>query len=123
MMKGTKLYSVMHQKCPHCQEANMFKHASLSVKFADMYDACPACGFDFIKEPSFYFGAMYFSYAFQTAVCVAVYLILRFTINPDTWTYVIWMIAGSILILPWNYRWSRVAWLNIFSSYKKEVSR
>ncbi|HEY8936424.1 MAG TPA: DUF983 domain-containing protein, partial [Cyclobacteriaceae bacterium] len=68
-------------------------------------------------------GAMYFSYAFQTAICVAVCLILRFTLNPDTWTYVTWMIAGSIVILPWNYRWSRVAWINLFSSYKKEISR
>lgn len=120
MIKGTKLYSVMHQKCPHCQEGDMFKHPSLSLKFMDMHDRCPVCGFDFIKEPSFYFGAMYFSYAFQTVVCVAVYLILRFTMNPDTWTYVIWMIVGSILILPWNYRWSRVSWLNLFSSYSRQ---
>ena len=120
MIKGTKLYSVMHQKCPYCQEGDMFTHNSLSVKFTEMRDTCPACGFDFVKEPSFYFGAMYFSYAFQTLICVVVYLILRFTVNPDTWTYVAWMIVGSVLFLPWNYRWSRAAWLNLFSTYKKK---
>jgi uncharacterized protein (DUF983 family) len=111
---GNKLYSVFYQKCPNCHEASMFTHSPFSTKFMDMHKTCPACGFDFVQEPSFYFGAMYFSYAFQVVVFVAVYLALRYTINPDTWTYVIWMIIGSLLITPLNYRWSRVAWINCF---------
>lgn len=116
--KGTKLYSVIHQKCPHCQEGDMFKHGTLSLKFAEMHKNCPVCGFDFIQEPSFYFGAMYFSYAIQVAVFVAVYLLLKFTFDPDVWTYVLWMIVGAIVILPWNFRWSRVAWINLFAKYR-----
>src|SRR5687767_13255586 len=110
--KGTKLYSVLHQKCPQCQEGDMFKYSTFSPKFAEMHKNCPACGFDFIQEPSYYFGAMYFSYAIQVAVFVAVYLILRYTVNPGTSTYIIWMIVGAIAILPLNFRWSRLAWLN-----------
>lgn len=116
--KGNKLYSVLYQKCPNCHEGNMFSHSVWSPRFADMHKTCPVCGFDFIQEPSFYFGAMYFSYAFQVVVFVAVYLILRFTTDPGTWTYVAYMILGSILILPWNFRVSRVAWINLFVSYR-----
>ena len=116
--KGSKLYSVINQTCPNCQQASMFTHSPFSLKFMEMHKSCPACGFDFVQEPSFYFGAMYFSYAIQVAVFVAVYIGLRYTINPDTWTYVIWMIIGSILILPLNYRWSRVAWINLFVTSK-----
>lgn len=121
--KGTKLYSVVHQKCPHCQEGNMFKHGAASLKFAVMNKNCPVCGFDFIQEPSFYFGAMYFSYGIQVAVFVFVYLVLRFTTNPADWVYITWMIVAAALILPLNFRWSRVAWINLFAKYKGQAYR
>ncbi|HEY9048608.1 MAG TPA: DUF983 domain-containing protein [Ohtaekwangia sp.] len=116
--KGEKLYSVLYQKCPSCHEGNMFTHPVWSPKFADMNKNCPVCGFDFIQEPSYYFGAMYFSYAIQVAVFVLVYFVLRYTWDPGTWTYVIYMILGSIVILPLNFRLSRAAWINLFVSYK-----
>jgi uncharacterized protein (DUF983 family) len=117
--KGTKLYSIIHQQCPRCQEHDMFRYSAFSPRFAEMNKACPACGFDLVQEPSFYFGAMYVSYAIQVAVFVAVYLGLRYTIDPGTWTYVAWMIVGAIVILPINFRLSRVAWINLFVSYKQ----
>jgi len=119
--KGTKMYSILHEKCPRCHTGNMFTNSPFSARFADMNKTCPHCGFDLVQEPSFYFGAMYVSYAVQVAVFVAVYLVLRFTIDPSTWTYVAWMIVGSIAVLPFNFRVSRVAWINMFVSYKKEA--
>lgn len=121
--KGTKLYSVLHQKCPRCHEGDMFSNSVWSPKFSAMHKNCPVCGFDFIQEPSYYFGAMYFSYAFQVAVFVLVYLVLRYTYNPDTWTYVIFMILGAVLILPVNFRMSRSAWINLFVSYRPDAGR
>jgi uncharacterized protein (DUF983 family) len=96
----------------------MFKHGTLSTKFMQMHKSCPACGFDFIQEPSFYFGAMYFSYAIQVAVFTFVYLLLRYTFDPDEWTYIVWMIVAVVAILPLNFRWSRLAWLNLFARYR-----
>ncbi|SKC66594.1 DUF983 domain-containing protein [Ohtaekwangia koreensis] len=116
--KGTKLYSVLHQKCPRCQEGDMFSHPVWSPAFSRMHKNCPVCGLDFIQEPSFYFGAMYFSYAFQVVVFVLVYLVLQYTYDPGTWTYVVFMILGSILVLPLNFRMSRAAWINLFISYR-----
>jgi uncharacterized protein (DUF983 family) len=115
--KGTKLYSVVHQKCPRCQQGDMFKYSAFSTRFTEMNKKCPVCELDFIKEPSFYFGAMYFSYAFQVAVIVAVYIALRFAIDPGSWTYVIAMMSAVVLIVPFNFRWSRVAWINVFESF------
>jgi hypothetical protein len=65
---------------------------------------------------------MYFSYAVQVAVFVGVYLLLRFTINPIWWTYVIWVTLVSVLVLPWNFRWSRLAWINLFVSYRDQAT-
>ncbi|HMJ67668.1 MAG TPA: DUF983 domain-containing protein [Cyclobacteriaceae bacterium] len=116
--KGTKLYSILHEKCPRCQEGNMFAYGMLSPKFSVMNKQCAVCGLDFMPEPAYYFGAMYFSYANQVAVIVGVYLLLRYTADPGLWTYAIWVLVASIVILPWNFRFSRLAWINLFFSYK-----
>jgi uncharacterized protein (DUF983 family) len=115
----SKFYGILHQKCPRCREGNMFERPAFSTKFTRMNQHCPSCGLDLIQEPAYYFGAMYFSYAFQVAIFVAVYFGLRYTINPDTSTYVTTLIAASILILPWNYRLSRVLWISLFIPYRK----
>jgi uncharacterized protein (DUF983 family) len=116
--KGTKLYSVLHQKCPRCQEGDMFKYKTFSPKFTVMNKQCPVCNLDFNPEPAYYFGAMYFSYAIQVAVFVAVYLVLRFTANPGLWVYVTWVIIVSLAVLPLNFRLSRLAWINLFYKYR-----
>ncbi len=120
--KGSKLYSVTHQKCPRCHEGDMFVHPTFSTKFMEMHKTCPACEFDFVQEPSFYFGAMYFSYGIQVTVFAIIYILLRYTIDPGMWTYLITMIAALILIIPLNFRWSRVAWINLFVAYDPIVS-
>jgi uncharacterized protein (DUF983 family) len=116
--RNSILTATMLQKCPRCREGRMFQHAPYSPGFMQMNAHCSKCGLDFLQEPSFYFGAMYFSYAIQVVVFVLVYLVLRFTIDPGTWTYVIYMVVGALMIAPINYRWSRVAWLAIFVRYE-----
>ena len=112
------IHSIAHQKCPRCHEGKMFSSTPYGVQFMKMHKSCSHCGLDFVREPSFYFGAMYFSYAIQVAVFICVYFALRYTVDPGTWTYVIWMILVSVLIMPINYRISRVLWLNLFISYQ-----
>ena len=122
LAKKSKLYSVIFQKCPQCHEGNMFKSAPYSRRFADMNKNCPVCGFDLVQEPQFYFGAMYFSYAIQVIIFVTVYLGLRYTIDPDTNTFIVAMTVAVIAILPLNFRWSRAAWINLFASYKERLN-
>ena len=117
------IQSILFQKCPQCHEGRMFKHHTYSPKFMQMDTRCSCCGLDFIREPSFYFGAMYFSYTIQVAILVAVYLGLRLTTDPGAWTYAIWVIVISFLIIPLNYRLSRVMWINLFVSFKGKVRR
>jgi uncharacterized protein (DUF983 family) len=54
--KGSKLYSIAHLKCPHCQEGNLFSVSnSYDLKhMLDMPDYCPVCHEDFKVEPGFY---------------------------------------------------------------------
>jgi uncharacterized protein (DUF983 family) len=119
--KETKLYSVVLQKCPRCHEGDMFAHGPYSRHFSQMNNSCSVCGLDFIQEPSFYWGAMYFSYAVQVAVFTVLYFLLQYTLNPDAWVYVLVMIVSSIGMLPLNFQLSRAAWINLFVSYQKKA--
>lgn len=102
----------------------MFKYSALSPRFSVMNKSCSICNLDFNPEPAYYFGAMYFSYAVQVAVFVAVYIVLRFTIDPGVWTYVLWVTLVSLFVLPLNFRLSRLAWINLFYKYRgDEVTR
>jgi uncharacterized protein (DUF983 family) len=116
--KDSKFYSIIHQTCPQCHEGKMFASPAYSTTFMKMHNNCPQCGLDLIQEPSFYFGAMYFSYAIQVVIFVVVYFVLRYTVKPDVNTYIQWTIALVILLLPLNYRVSRVMWINLFINYQ-----
>ena len=64
MEKGTKLYSVLNQKCPRCQEGDLFINKGWFVfeKFLDMPKKCKRCGQVFKLEPGYYTAALWVSY-------------------------------------------------------------
>ena len=73
--KGTKLYSILKFKCPQCHEGEFFSSSAYNFKkIGELYKHCPNCKIKFSKEPGFYFGAMYVSYAIGIGIFVATYL-------------------------------------------------
>jgi uncharacterized protein (DUF983 family) len=123
MNKETKLYSILYEKCPRCHKGDMFTAPFYSPNFSRMHEYCPYCGLRYAHEPSFFFGAMYVSYAFQIAIMVVTYVTLRMTIQPETWVYIITSLGITLLTIPFSFRLSRSAWINIFVSYDKELNR
>jgi uncharacterized protein (DUF983 family) len=115
--KRSKIYSVLHTRCPQCHEGQLFERNAMSTGFMQMNKRCACCGLDFVQEPSFYFGAMYFSYAFQVTLFVVIYVALALTIDPPVYAYIVSIISAAIILLPLNYRWSRAAWLTFFGRY------
>mgnify|MGYP006168455755 CR=1 FL=1 len=109
------LLSVLNCKCPKCSEGKVYeKHHFFS--FAKMNETCSNCNLLFEKEPGFFFGAMFVSYALVVAECIAVFVasgVLFF----DNWFnyYLIPVLIMAVLLLaPFNYRLSRVIWIAIF---------
>ena len=76
MKKGTKLYSILNNKCPRCHEGKFFDSANPYnlAKMTSMPDKCPECGQPYEPEPGFYFGAMYVSYALGVALFVTIWV-------------------------------------------------
>jgi len=82
---------------------------------------CDQCGQDFSPEPGFYIGAMYVSYG----LCVGMFLFLFFLAEVFYEVSGVVFIAGYTLLLivlfPYIFRYSRVAYIHLFYEYKADA--
>lgn len=84
-----------------------------------MNETCPHCGHKFEREPGYFFGAMFVSYALTVAEGIVVFILWEFFIPGNYDFRVIGLIALTLFIF-WfaNFRLSRVIWMYFFT--KKE---
>lgn len=76
---------------------------------------CPVCGQAYEPEPGFYWGAMFISYGFNTAVFALVGLGLFYLAgDPPVWVYVAGVAGTSLLLTPFIFRYSRALMLYLF---------
>jgi Uncharacterized protein conserved in bacteria len=124
-MAEEKLVSaLLSGKCPRCRRGDIFAYPATSLtRFNKMNEKCPNCELRFQPEPGFYQGAMYIGYAFTVAVMVIVGLTLYFLGDPSEWVYIGTVIAIMILLVPWNYRYSRIVYLYAFGGIKYDPNR
>jgi uncharacterized protein (DUF983 family) len=108
-------------KCPQCQEGDFFVSHPYDLKNAGKTHLnCPKCGLDFRREPGFYFGALYVSYAFGVALFVTVYLsFLLFFPKVSVWWPIVLISIFSVALGPYLYALSKVIWIHFFVKTKK----
>ena len=83
---------------------------------------CENCGYSFEKEPGYFLGAMYVSYALAVLEGFIAFILAKNLIfGLDDMTLALVTLAAILLCAVWNYRISRVIWMNIFPEKKKEV--
>lgn len=119
--KGSKLYSVWHNKCPRCQEGDFFVRPA-GLRFKDnlkTHENCSNCGLKYMIEPSFFYGAMYVSYAITVAMAVAVFVICQL-FDLSLVASLISILVVLILANPFVMRVSRLLYINMFISFKPE---
>ncbi|HYG19439.1 MAG TPA: DUF983 domain-containing protein [Ohtaekwangia sp.] len=116
MQTTSYLGALLQGKCPRCRQGDVFTFPVAKVtKFNVMNEKCPVCGIRLEPEPGFYQGAMFVSYAIAVAFIVAVGVILYVLFNdPNEWIYISVCIAVILLVVPLNYRYSRILYLYWF---------
>lgn len=119
--KGTKIYSIFTGTCPRCQEESMYedKNPWNLANVYKMHETCSNCGLRYKIEPSFFYGAMYVSYAVGIAFGTAAFVVSYLILNTDLKVAFIAIIATLIGLMPYQMRLSRNIWINFFVSYKK----
>tara|TARA_Y100000385_G_scaffold279396_1_gene329008 strand:- start:518 stop:892 length:375 start_codon:yes stop_codon:yes gene_type:complete len=122
---------MLHSQCPTCLEGSIFhsRNAYDLKRIVSMPEACPVCQEDFSREPGFYFGAAYVSYALTVALWVAVLValscfdwwgLLQFSFFEDVGLFLSTGIAMLILLLPVIARLSRSIWLHMMTRRKSK---
>ena len=119
--KGSKLYSIWHNKCPRCQKGDFFVKPA-GFRFKDnlkTHENCSNCGLKYMIEPSFFYGAMYVSYAITVAMAVAVFVICQL-FDLSLVASLISILVVLILANPFVMRVSRLLYINMFIRFKPE---
>lgn len=111
-----KLLNFFTQKCSRCNKGQLFVgNFGYNKKAIETHRKCSQCGFDFIREPGFYTGAMYISYALNLILGAALFgfvWLLGIDIGSTNFTIILSVII--LALFPWIYRTSRSLWLRIF---------
>jgi uncharacterized protein (DUF983 family) len=115
----TQISAVIHEKCPRCRKGDIFKASMFSWKYAAMHERCPHCNQKYEIEPGFFYAAMYVSYAFTVAELVmagiAAYYIFG---ESNLWLLIGVTLSPVILLLTFNFRYSRTILLHYLSPIK-----
>lgn len=123
--KGSKLYSILTGTCPKCHEESMFKNKNPYIlsEALSMHETCSNCGTKYKIEPSFFYGAMYVSYAVGIAFAVAAFVISFVFLKASINTVFASIVVTLIVFLPIIIRLSRNIWINIFMHYDKSLAK
>lgn len=123
--KGSKLYSIITGTCPKCQEESMYEDSNpYNVsKLFSMHERCSNCNTKYKIEPSFFYGAMYVSYAVGIAFGVAAFVISYLFMGTSLKSAFIAIVGALIVFYPVIVRLSRNIWINIFMSYDKNLAK
>jgi len=119
------LYSMLMNKCSRCHKGDVFVSKN-PYNFKNMFNvhkACSHCNLTYEREPSFFYGAMYVSYAISSGWFIIWYALENFVLNWETIHFALFVTGFVIVVSPLTLRWSRLIWLNFFFKYKKEFNQ
>lgn len=126
MFKKEKIsYSVTKGKCPRCHEGDFFENKLTFnlLKTAKTHENCSNCNLKYSLEPSFFYGAMYVSYASTVAISIITFLISNLIFNATLLQSFAVIAIVLVLLAPVNLRLSRVLWIHIFISYDSQFKK
>ena len=120
--KGTKLFSVLFNKCPKCHEGDFLKEKNILKlhKVYDMHQYCATCGLKYMMEPSFFYGAMYVNYALTVGISIITFVIATLFFNSGLIESFIPIVVVLLLTAPFSIRFSRIIWINFFVRYNPD---
>jgi len=124
LKKGNKLYSILTGSCPRCHKESMYvdKNPYHMGKIFEMHDRCGHCDLKYKIEPSFFYGAMYVSYAVGIAFAVAAFVIANLFLGASLITTFIAIIGTLVVFMPVIMRISRNIWINMFVKYDAKAT-
>jgi hypothetical protein len=118
------IYSTASNKCPRCHKGKVFeKNNPYSFKGPfEMKESCSECHLKYEREPGFFYGALYVSYALMSGIFIIWFLADLLWIHMDAVTLAIIVVSTMLVLFPVVFRSARIIWLNFFIRYDKKYS-
>lgn len=118
----SQITEILEEKCPKCGEGKVFRKKGnpLLFQMPKMNEYCSVCSHKFEREPGYFFGSMYVSYALTVAEMMAVFLITQF-FTKDFAVIIGTIAVFAVLLSTFNFRLSRMIWIYIFDGKEKSV--
>jgi uncharacterized protein (DUF983 family) len=99
--------AIRRGRCPACRAGAIFAGGF------SMNPECPECGLQFDREPGYFTGAMYISYALGVPIAAAVALTASFVFPAWSFERVIGLAFAALVPLsPFLFRYSRILWIH-----------
>ena len=117
------IYSMAANKCPRCHQGKVFTHNNpyrLQGGMLKMEKTCSHCGEIYEKEPGYFFGAMYVSYALTSGWFISWFIMYGLFLDWYTAFFIGFQAVTILMLSPLTFRWSRIIWLNFFVRYDKK---
>lgn len=120
MSRKPKALAVLQGKCPQCHEGSLFTHGAYNLRnFTKVNEYCSNCGVRFEREPRFFDGAMYISYALSVGLFLISAFIIYTLFHPVSENvYLIAIVSEVFLLYPFMFRYSRILYLYAFGGLK-----
>ena len=121
--KGSKLYSILTGSCPKCHQESMYSHKNpyRLATVLQINEHCSKCHTKYRIEPSFFYGAMYVSYAVGVAFAVAAFVISYFVFGASVHAVFFSIVGTLVVFAPIIMRLSRNIWINFFMHFDKNL--
>ena len=111
--------AIVHQMCPRCRSARMFR-SSVFRGFPKMHQRCTSCGLKFEREPGYFLGAMYISYALSLTAIVLLAVLLWLVTRWSIMRVTVWAILLFLPLAPALTLFSRVLWMYLDWAFDPE---
>ncbi|TKC01888.1 DUF983 domain-containing protein [Pedobacter cryotolerans] len=120
MQKTSKLYAIVNGKCPHCRRGDIFTGNTYGFNIQRTNTKCGHCNQRFEIEPGYFYAAMYVSYAMNMIEMISMGFVTYYLSGgrldfDSVWLYVAVIFLTSLLLSPFNYRYSRIILLHLLS--------
>lgn len=98
----------LSMRCPRCRKGPIYAASN------EMHVRCPECGHTYEREPGYFVGSLYISYAMAIAV-LGTFTLIGHLLFPEV--DLGWIVLGAIVaflpLVPTATRYARVLWMYI----------
>lgn len=113
---------IITEKCPKCGKGKVFvkKGNPLLFQMPRMNENCPVCNHKFEKEPGYFFGSMFVSYAVAVAEMITFFFLVHLFVKSIP-SLIALIAVLSILLSTFNFRLSRMIWMYMLDGRNRQV--